>query len=194
VSRGKSRSTGRGGRRRPSATRHLEETLESTAAAIRRERAERTSEAGRRPSAAKRPAKRAPERKPSRSALDLYREAAGYGRTLRLGLLAGLLLFCVVDGQRLAGHRADDSLSAIGLGLVTAFFAVTVVKHWRAQFRVRREHPQAWKPSVRLLRGMLGAPFGAGDPRATAYDRAVIGLLAATAVALLVLSLAAGSK
>jgi hypothetical protein len=137
--------------------------------------------------AASRPASaRAPARSPA-DPVDVYREAANYGRVPRAALLGSLLGLDLSLALRAAGQEAPSALGYAGTLLMLVFIGGSVIGHYRGLYRVRRHHPDAWQPSARFVAGMLKAPFGIGNPRNTAYDRAVLWLSGALALGLLAL-------
>ncbi len=119
----------------------------------------------------------------------VYRASAFVGRTPRLGLLAGLGCLAAFGALRSAHQTDPATLGNIGSGLVLAFLILSWLGYLRVIYKVRREDPGSWRPSRSMYTGLLGAPLGIGDPRATAYDRAVLWLTAIAAAALLPLSL-----
>ena len=108
---------------------------------------------------------------------------------MRSALALALLLLAIPLAIRAAGGHPAPAIGATGALLMLGFLSVGVVKHYRGLYRVRRHHPGAWQPSARFTAGMLSAPFGIGDPRSRAYDRALLwvsGVLALVLVALLI--------
>ena len=122
-----------------------------------------------------------------------YREAAGYGRSVRVALLAALLLLDLSLGIRATRHDAPPALGAAGLAAMAFFFAAVFIRHLAALHRIRSTHRDLLQPSRRLILGMLQAPFGLGNPTRTALDGRILRLTVALAAALPLLIVVAGA-
>ena len=124
-----------------------------------------------------------------------YREAAGYGRTIRVALLLAVLLLDLPLFTRAAvGHDAPPALGASGIAAMAFFFGAVFIRHLAALHRIRSRQRELLQPSRRLIAGMLKAPFGIGDPRRTAFDRAVLRATVVLAAAFPPLLIVAGSR
>ena len=119
----------------------------------------------------------------------LYRDMSGNGRTMRTSLLIGIVLLIVAGVTRSDPGDPPSMTSYVGTGVVLLFFVLSGVNYFRVLYRVRRHDPAAWRPSPAFLARMLSAPFGAGDPGATPYDRWVLRCTVAAALAAAVQSL-----
>ena len=137
--------------------------------------------------ASPRPAPRAPA-----DPVVAYREAAGYGRIIRVSLLVAVVLLDLPLIVRATGHDAPPIVGAGGIAVMAFFFAAVFLRHLVALHRLRSQHPDLLQPSRRLLVGMLQAPFGIADPRRTVADRVVLRLTVGFGVALLPLVIIAG--
>lgn len=123
-----------------------------------------------------------------------YREAGGYGRASRVALLAAVLLLDLSLLLRATRHDAPAALGAAGIAAMAFFFGAVFIRHLAALYCIRSRQPELLQPSRRLIAGMLQAPFGFGDPRRAAFDRAVLRVTTLLAAALLPLLFLAGSR
>lgn len=126
--------------------------------------------------------------KPQIDPIELYRRSTFVGRVPRLGLLLGLVFLDAFGIMRLANGQQSTTLSSLGTGLVLGFIVLSWIGYLRVIYSVRRKDPDAWRTNRGFLFALLGAPLGIGDPKATAYDRAVLWLTVVATVLLLPLS------
>jgi len=110
---------------------------------------------------------------------------------MRSALALALLLLAVSLAIRAAGGQPPPAIGATGALFMLGFLSAGVVKHYRGIYHVRRAG--AWQPSARFTAGMLSAPFGIGDPRNRAFDRALLRITLVLAVALVTLLVTASS-
>ena len=129
-----------------------------------------------------------PEAKPQLDPVELYRRSTFVGRVPRLGLLVGLILLDAYGIMRLANGQQSPTLSSLGTGLVLGFIVLSWIGYLRVIYSVRRKDPDAMRANRGFLLALIGAPLGIGDPKATAYDRAVLWLTVAATILLLPLS------
>jgi hypothetical protein len=122
--------------------------------------------------------------------INVYRDAAGYGRVMRGALVVALVLLIVSLTIRAFGHQAPGELGVAGAFFVLVFFSGGIIKHYRGLYRVRRHNPEAWRPSARFAAGMMMAPFGIGNPRNTRADTIILQLTGVLALVMVVLLIA----
>ena len=122
-----------------------------------------------------------------------YRDAAGYGPTIRVALLAAVSLLDLSLLVRATRHDAPPVVGAAGIAAMAFFFGAVFLRHLVALYRIRSRHPDLLQPSLRLVAGMLQAPFGLGNPRPTALDRLLLRATLVLGAALLPLLFLAGA-
>jgi Ca2+/H+ antiporter len=103
----------------------------------------------------------------------LYRSLASPGVPARLLLIVGLLLLTI--SQALATPSATASpVAVLGLigGLCVLLFVIAgMLRHYRALFRIRREEPTAWQPTLSFALASLAVPLGFSGPAGSPRDR-----------------------
>jgi hypothetical protein len=127
--------------------------------------------------------------------LVLYRSLAVPGLAMRLVLVVGLVLYVAAQVVTLERPKAVDAASSLALaGMVgiLLFLGSGFVRHQRALFRIRRDHPGAWPTSIRFALSTLPIPLGFGgrpaDSRERTLRRLTLFLLLAFAVTALLSS------
>lgn len=99
--------------------------------------------------------------------LAVYRSLASPSLVMRGLLMLGLALYIAADSVSIASRKATDvaaSLAFIGLIAIMVFLGSGFVRHQRALFRIRRDHPGAWPNSMRFAMSTLPIPLGFGGP------------------------------
>jgi len=122
----------------------------------------------------------------------VYRELASPGLNARLVLIAGLLLLSISQGLS-PRSGASAALQACGVlgGLSVLFFVgAGMLRHYRALYRIRRDDPGAWQPTMSFALASLAVPLGfsgpAGSPRDRLLRRVTLVLVLAYAVSTIV--------
>jgi hypothetical protein len=103
----------------------------------------------------------------------LYRSLASPGVPARLLLILGLLLLSISQGFSKPSATASP-LAALGLagGLCVLLFVIAgMMRHYRALFRIRRDEPAAWQPTLSFAMASLAVPLGFSGPAGTPRDR-----------------------
>ncbi|HXA27528.1 MAG TPA: hypothetical protein VN193_02170 [Candidatus Angelobacter sp.] len=111
-----------------------------------------------------------------RSAADrmqVYRELASPGLISRLVLMVGLVLLSLAQGlSPRSGAPAALAVSGVVGGLcVLGFVGAGMLRHYRALYRIRREDPGAWQPTMSFALASLAVPLGFSGPAASPRDR-----------------------
>jgi len=152
--------------------------------------ARRASAADGAPTPATRSTPAAREKRGDVDPLELYRSMAAPSPVMRGLLMLGLVLYIAADSVSLADSKAVNaaaSLSLFGLLAIMVFLGSGFVRHQRALFRIRREHPGAWPSSMGFAMSTLPIPLGFGgkpaDSRERSLRRITMFLLLAFAVA-----------
>jgi len=113
--------------------------------------------------------------KRARGAVDVmagYRELASPGLIVRFVLIGGLVLLSISQG--LTSKNPPAAVQAAGVlgGLCVLFFVGTgMVRHYRALYRIRRDQPGAWQPTMSFAFASLAVPLGFSGPAASPRDR-----------------------
>lgn len=108
--------------------------------------------------------------------LVLYRGLAAPRTAMRLVLVAGLVLYIAAQVVTLYRPKAVDvasSLALPGMVAILLFLGSGFIRHQRALFRIRRDHPGAWPTSMRFAMSTLPIPLGFGGPPADSRERAL---------------------
>jgi hypothetical protein len=103
----------------------------------------------------------------------LYRSLASPGVPARLLLIAGLLLLTISQGFA-TPSSTPSALAILGLigGLCVLLFVIAgMMRHYRALFRIRREEPTAWQPTLSFAMASLAVPLGFSGPAGSPRDR-----------------------
>jgi hypothetical protein len=103
----------------------------------------------------------------------LYRSLASPGVRARLVLIAGLVLVSISEG---AGSSrtlpaALQALGALGGFCILFFVGAGMLRHYRAIYRIRRDDPAAWQPTMSFALASLAVPLGFSGPAASPRDR-----------------------
>ena len=120
-----------------------------------------------------------------------YRSLAAPSLGMRLVLVAGLLFYIAAQLVALSSSKQLDvasDLALAGMVGILLFLGGGFVRHQRALFRIRRENPGAWQPTMRFAMSSLPIPLGFGGRPADSRERAIRWL---TLVLLLVFALTA---
>jgi hypothetical protein len=103
----------------------------------------------------------------------LYRSLASPGVPARLVLIAGLILVSLAQG--LASSRtapvALQAVGAVGGLAILVFVGAGMLRHYRAIYRIRRDDPGAWQPTMSFAFASLAVPLGFSGPAASPRDR-----------------------
>jgi hypothetical protein len=122
----------------------------------------------------------------------VYRELASPGLISRLVLMVGLLLLAIAQGlgSRTNPPPALQAAGVVGGLCVLAFVALGMLRHYRALYRIRRDDPGAWQPTMSFALASLAVPLGfsgpAGSPRDRTLRRLTLVLVLAYAVTTIV--------
>jgi hypothetical protein len=103
----------------------------------------------------------------------LYRSLASPGVPARLVLIAGLILVSISEGAG-TSRTLPVALQVLGSlgGLCILFFVgAGMLRHYRAIYRIRREDPAAWQPTMSFALASLAVPLGFSGPASTPRDR-----------------------
>jgi hypothetical protein len=103
----------------------------------------------------------------------VYRELASPGLISRLMLMAGLVLLSVSQGFAAKTNPAP-ALAAAGVAgalCVLVFIGAGMLRHYRAIYRIRREDPGAWQPTMSFAFASLAVPLGFSGPAGSWRDR-----------------------
>ena len=123
-----------------------------------------------------------PARRSSRSSGDgmaVYRSLASPGTGLRLVLIAGLSLYTAAQLVALASTKTNNTAAALAVGgtlCITLFLGSGFIRHYRALYRIRRDDPGAWQPTMRFAIASLAVPLGFGGKPADSRERLLRGL------------------
>ena len=103
----------------------------------------------------------------------VYRDLASPGLISRLVLIVGLALLSVSQGlSPRTNASAALQVSGVAGGLcVLGFVAVGMLRHYRALYRIRRDDPGAWQPTMSFALASLAVPLGFSGPAGTPRDR-----------------------
>jgi hypothetical protein len=116
-----------------------------------------------------------PPRKGHSSAdrMAVYRELASPGLISRLLLMAGLVLLSIAQGSssRTSAPVALQAAGVAGALCVLVFIAAGMLRHYRALYRIRREDPGAWQPTMGFAFASLAVPLGFSGPAGSPRDR-----------------------
>ena len=119
----------------------------------------------------------AEQRRSGKAAADplaLYRGLAVPSLRMRLVLVGGLVLYVAAQVVTLESPKSVDAASSLALaGMfgILLFLGSGFVRHQRALFRIRRDHPGAWPTSVRFAMSTLPIPLGFGGRPADSRER-----------------------
>lgn len=104
----------------------------------------------------------------------VYRDLAAPPLWMRFVIIAGLALSTAAQIVAISSAKAVDTASGLALAGMLAillFLGGGFVRHQRALFRIRREHPGAWPASIRFAMATLPIPLGFGGPPADNRER-----------------------
>jgi hypothetical protein len=121
----------------------------------------------------------------------VYRGLASPSPRVRWILVLGLLLFTAAQLVSVYASKALDAQQALavaGVVCISVFLGSGFIRHYRALYRIRRDSPDAWQPTMRFAVASLAVPLGFGGPPADAGERR---LRRVTLVALLVFAASA---
>ena len=136
----------------------------------RRTRAQRQRAGTPRPA----PAPRGREKSPAFDPMVPYRSLATPPLWMRSVLIAGLGLSIAAQIVAISSAKAVDTASGLALGGMLAillFLGGGFIRHQRALFRIRREHPGAWPASIRFALATMPIPLGFGGRPADDRER-----------------------
>lgn len=106
----------------------------------------------------------------------VYRGLAAPSMRMRWILVAGLALFTAAQVTALAaGHAVAvaGDFAFLGLLCILVFLGGGFVRHQRALFRIRRDSPEAWRPTMGFAVASLAVPLGFSGRPADARERGV---------------------
>lgn len=128
-----------------------------------------------------------------------YRRLAAPSFAMRLVLVAGLVFS--IAGQLIALPTHSKSqldvasdFALVGMVGILVFLGSGFVRHQRALFRIRRENPGAWQPTMRFAMSSLPIPLGFGGRPADPRERAVRWLTLVLLLAFAITALAGSAK
>lgn len=104
----------------------------------------------------------------------LYRSLASPGVVARLVFIAGLLLASLSQAADTTPKNPPPVWQVTGLlgtVCVLAFVASGMVRHFRAIYRIRRDEPEAWQPTMGFAFASLAVPLGFSGTPASATER-----------------------
>ena len=104
-----------------------------------------------------------------------YRALASPGLVSRLVLVAGLLALSISQGlaPRSNPPVALQTLGLVGGACILYFVASGMLRHYRALYRIRREEPGSWQPTMSFALASLAVPLGFSGPASSPRDRAL---------------------
>jgi len=102
-----------------------------------------------------------------------YRALASPGLAARLLLAAGLLLLSISQGlsTRTNPPLALQVAGIVGGFCVLFFVGAGMLRHYRALYRIRRDDPGAWQPTMSFALASLAVPLGFSGPAGSPRDR-----------------------
>jgi hypothetical protein len=129
--------------------------------------------------APQRPAASVPSRsgrstKSGADSMAVYRGLASPSLRVRWILVVGLLLFTAAQLLSAADPKsvnAQQALAIAGVLCITVFLGSGFVRHYRALYRIRRDSPEAWQPTMSFAFASLAVPLGFGGRPADASER-----------------------
>jgi hypothetical protein len=108
--------------------------------------------------------------------LAVYRGMAAPSMVMRWILVVGLALFTAAQVTALAAGKpvalAGDFAFA-GLLCILVFLGRGFIRHQRALYRIRRDNPGAWQPTMRFAIASLAVPLGFSGPPTDRRERGV---------------------
>jgi hypothetical protein len=108
--------------------------------------------------------------------MTVYRGLASPPLGIRWTLVLGLALFTVAQITSALSPRsvnAPQAMAAAGVLCVTVFLGSGFIRHYRALYRIRRDSPGAWQPTMGFALASLAVPLGFGGGAANARERLV---------------------
>jgi len=93
----------------------------------------------------------------------LYRSLASPGVVARVVFIAGLLLISLSQVAVAAPKNpplAWQVCGVAGAACVLGFIAAGMLRHFRAIYRIRRDEPGAWQPTMGFALASLAVPLG----------------------------------
>lgn len=93
----------------------------------------------------------------------VYRSLAGPGVVARLVFIMGLLLISLSQVAVAAPKNPPLAWQVCGVAgslAVLAFIALAMLRHFRAIYRIRRDDPGAWQPTMGFAFSSLAIPLG----------------------------------
>ena len=103
----------------------------------------------------------------------VYRRLASPGLVMRLLLIVALALLSLSQGLMPAKNPvvAFQVMGAVGGFLVLFFVGAGMLRHYRALYRIRRDDPGAWQPTLSFAFASLAVPLGFSGPAGSPRDR-----------------------
>lgn len=126
-----------------------------------------------------------------------YRGLATPSLGMRLVLVAGLLFYIAAQLVALNSSKQLDiasDLALAGMAGILLFLGSGFVRHQRALFRIRRENPGAWQPTMRFAMSSLPIPLGFGGRPADSRERAIRWLTLVLLLVFAITAIAGSSK
>jgi hypothetical protein len=106
----------------------------------------------------------------------VYRGLAAPSLRMRWILVGGLACFTAAQVIALAEGRSvavAGDLAFLGLLCILVFLGGGFIRHQRALYRIRRDSPEAWQPTMRFAFASLAVPLGFSGPPADRRERNV---------------------
>lgn len=103
----------------------------------------------------------------------VYRSLASPGVPARVVLIIGLVLVSISEGAGASKSTplALQALGALGGFCVLFFVGAGMLRHYRAIYRIRRDDPGAWQPTMSFALASLAVPLGFSGVARTPQER-----------------------
>jgi len=122
------------------------------------------------------PARTSRSAKAAADPMAVYRGLASPSLRMRWILVLGLALFTAAQLVSLGDAKAVTTaadLAVAGVVCISVFLGSGFIRHYRALYRIRRDSPDAWQPTMRFAFASLSVPLGFGAPPTDRRERTV---------------------